>query len=84
MIGRMARQDVLTLVAAFQAAWLSLLEDEQLETGNIERLPALLMSAILETAAANSGDEEQWVDAALDRLAMYETELKAVSASLAH
>ena len=77
MIARMEVRDVLTLVGAFQAAWLTLLQDEQLEPGNIERLPVLLMTAILETAPANSGDEARWVDAALDRLAVYEAELSA-------
>src|SRR5205809_4215986 len=57
-------EEVLLLVGAFQTAWLSLLEDERLETSNIDRLPGLLMSAILESARGGERDEEKLAAAA--------------------
>ena len=73
-------EEVLLLVGAFQTAWLSLLEDERLETSNIDRLPGLLMSAILESARGGERDEEKLAAAALRRLDLYEFELEQAAA----
>ena len=73
-------EEVLLLVGAFQTAWLSLLEDERLETSNIDRLPGLLMSAILESARGGERDEEKLAAAALRRLELYEFELEQAAA----
>jgi hypothetical protein len=68
--------DILTLVGAFQTAWLSLLQDERLLASNIDRLPGLLMSAVLDAASEGVSDEEQLAAAALGRLSAYEQELE--------
>ena len=56
------------------------LEDERLETSNIDRLPGLLMSAILESARGGERDEEKLAAAALRRLDLYEFELEQAAA----
>jgi hypothetical protein len=68
--------EILMLVGAFQTAWLSLLHDERLLASNIDRLPGLLMSAVLDAASDGASDEEQLANAALGRLSAYERELE--------
>ncbi len=68
--------EILVLVGAFQTAWLSLLQDERLLASNIDRLPGLLMSAVLDAASEGVSDEEQIATAALGRLSAYERELE--------
>jgi hypothetical protein len=69
--------EILTLVGAFQTAWLSLLQDERLLASNVDRLPGLLMSAVLDAASEGASDEEQLAAAALARLSAYERELES-------
>jgi hypothetical protein len=73
---RLPPHQVLTLVGAFQSAWLSLLRDERLLASNIDRLPGLLMSAVLDAASDGMSDEEKLAEAALSRLGAYEMELE--------
>jgi hypothetical protein len=69
-------REILILVGAFQTAWLSLLQDERLLASNVDRLPGLLMSAVLDAASDGVSDEEQLAAAALGRLSAYERELE--------
>jgi hypothetical protein len=73
---RIPPNDVLTLVGAFQTAWLSLLQDERLLASNVDRLPGLLVSAVLDAASEGISNEEQLAAAALTRLSAYERELE--------
>ncbi len=73
---RIPSDDILVLVAAFQTAWLSLLQDERVLASNVDRLPGLLMSAVLDAACENVSDEQQLASAALARLGAYEQELE--------
>jgi hypothetical protein len=68
--------EILVLVGAFQTAWLSLLQDERLLASNIDRLPGLLMSAVLDAASEGGSDEEKLAASALGRLSAYERELE--------
>lgn len=74
---RISPHELLTLVGAFQSAWLTLLHDERVFAGNVDRLPGLLMGAVLDSAAAHGGlDEDRLAAAALQRLNLYERELE--------
>jgi hypothetical protein len=73
---RVPPHEILKLVGAFQAAWLSLLHDERLLASNVDRLPGLLMSAVLDVASEGADDEEALAAAALSRLSAYERELE--------
>jgi hypothetical protein len=72
---RIPPHEILTLVGAFQTAWLALLQDERLVASNVDRLPGLLMSAVLD-AASEGADEDRLAAAALGRLSAYERELE--------
>jgi hypothetical protein len=73
---RIPPNEILTLVGAFQTAWLSLLHDERVLANNVDRLPGLLMGAVLDAAAEGESDEEKLAAAALSRLSAYERELE--------
>jgi hypothetical protein len=75
---RLAPDDILLLVGAFQSAWLSLLQDERVLAGNVDRLPGLLMTAVLDAASDHGGDEERLAAAALRQLDLYEDQLESV------
>lgn len=66
---------MLLIVGAFQKAWLSLLNGEEVTEDNIERLPGMLMAAVLEAARAGERDCERLAAAGLQRLEVYESEL---------
>jgi hypothetical protein len=70
-------QEIMLLVGAFQVAWLSLLNDERVTSTNIDHLPSLLMSAILEAAWSGERDEQQLATAGLRQLDAYESEISA-------
>jgi hypothetical protein len=73
---RIPSHEILMLVGAFQTAWLSLLQDERVLASNVDRLPGLLMGAVLDVAADGESDEEKLAEAALGRLSAYERELE--------
>jgi hypothetical protein len=73
---RIPPHEILTLVGAFQTAWLALLQDERLVASNVDRLPGLLMSAVLDAASEGVSDEDRLAAAALGRLSAYERELE--------
>jgi hypothetical protein len=73
---RIPPNEILLLVGAFQTAWLSLLQEERLLASNVDRMPGLLMSAVLDAASEGARNEEQLAQAALWRLSAYERELE--------
>ena len=75
-MNRIPPNEILMLVGAFQTAWLSLLQDERLLASNVDRLPGLLMSAVLDAAGEGESDEEKLAMLALSRLNAYERELE--------
>ena len=67
-----SRYERLLMTAAFQRAWLELLNAERVTADNIERAPTLLMEAIVETAHGGERDELLLAHAALHRMGLYE------------
>jgi hypothetical protein len=76
--------DVMALVSTFQGAWFSLLGEEYVRSSNIDRLPGLLMSAVLDTAERYSRDPERWITVALERLKEFESALAEADAQPNH
>jgi hypothetical protein len=72
----MSSEQLLQVVEAFQSAWLTLLSEERVRAENIDRLPALLVSAVLETARLKESETEDLATAALRRLTLYEFEVE--------
>jgi hypothetical protein len=75
--------EFLAVVGAYQQAWLALLLDEHITGANIESIPVLLMTAILESAAVGNLTESELTEAALKRLEQLEFDLD-VTPSLAN
>lgn len=71
--------EFLTVIGAYQRAWMSLLSDEYINVGNLERAPVLLMTAILESAASGNLDENQLTEAGLKRFAQIELEIDSIT-----
>src|ERR1051326_3989845 len=55
---KLSDQELLVLVGSFHRAWVTLLRDEHVTFDNIERVPALLVAAILGAAAETPLTEE--------------------------
>jgi hypothetical protein len=71
--------EFLTVIGAYQRAWMSLLSEEYVTVGNLERTPVLLMTAILESAASGNLDENELTEAGLKRFAQIELEIDSVT-----
>jgi hypothetical protein len=69
--------EFLRVIAAYQRAWLTLLLDERITTENLERLPVLLMTAVLESSVPGNLSEEELGERALRRLDEIEVEMDA-------
>lgn len=67
-----SKADRLLMTHAFQRAWLQLLRHERVTVSNIERVPTLLMEAIVDSAHDGERDELLLAQAALNRMAAYE------------
>ena len=71
---KLSDQELLVLVGSFHRAWVSLLRDEHVTFDNIERVPALLIAAILGAAAETSLTEHELAAVALAQLEGLERE----------
>ena len=71
--------EFLTVIGAYQRAWMSLLSEEHITVSNLERAPVLLMTAILESAASGNLDENELTAAGLKRFAQIEFEIEDVT-----
>jgi hypothetical protein len=71
--------EFLTVIGAYQRAWMSLLSEEYVTVSNLERTPVLLMTAILESAASGNLDENELTEAGLKRFAQIELEIGDVT-----
>jgi hypothetical protein len=71
--------EFLTVIGAYQRAWMSLLSEEYVTVSNLERTPVLLMTAILESAASGNLDENELTEAGLKRFAQIELEIGSVT-----
>jgi hypothetical protein len=71
--------EFLTVIGAYQRAWMSLLSEEYVTVGNLERTPVLLMTAILESAASGNLDENELTEAGLKRFAQIALEIDSVT-----
>ena len=71
---KLSDQELLVLVGSFHRAWVTLLRDEQVTFENIERVPALLVAAILGAAADTPMTEDELATVALAQLEGLERE----------
>ena len=60
------------MTAAFQRAWRTLLKQQRVTSKNIERIPKLLMAAIVDAAHKGERDELRLAEAAVHRIAVHE------------
>ena len=60
------------MTAAFQRAWRTLLKEQRVTSKNIERIPKLLMAAIVDAAHKGERNELRLSEAAVHRIAIYE------------
>jgi hypothetical protein len=71
---KLSDQELLVLVGSFHRAWVSVLRDEHVTFDNIERVPALLLAAILGAAADTPLTEDELAEVALAQLEGLERE----------
>jgi hypothetical protein len=76
--------DAMALVSTFQGAWLTLLDEEYIQSNNIDRVPGLLMSAVLDTAENHADQPDRWLEVALKRLKEFESALSEAMTQNSH
>ena len=75
-MAELTAQQVMLCVAAFEAAWVGLLRENRVRDENIQKLPTLVMAAVLEDFANGELKREALVATALARVKDFKEEIK--------
>jgi hypothetical protein len=75
-MAELTAQQVMLCVAAFEAAWVRLLSENRVRDENIEKLPTLIVAAVLEDFANGELEQNALAAGALARVKDFKEEIK--------